>query len=132
MISYAKPGKHEAHAVKAVTPADYPYFTDKLQARMEFLRSSVIEAFETLLHSKSVQDVEVAEVDLAQTAQEVAELKNIEAAQRRIQQREYGCCVACGAAIEWRRLEAYPSAKCCSACQERREQAPTAASRVRP
>jgi len=88
MISYAKPGKYEAHEVKAVTPADYPYFTDKLQARMEFLRSSVIEAFETLLRSKPAQDVEVAEVDLAQTAQEVAELKDIEAAQRRIQQRD--------------------------------------------
>jgi DnaK suppressor protein len=144
MTSFTNPEQRQAHEVNPVTPADYPYFTDKLQARMGLLRSSVIEA---LSRSTSAQDVEVAgqvhdmkddafterlaEVDQAEIAQQVAEIKDVEAAQRRIQQGEYGRCLACGAAIEWRRLDAYPTAKRCIACQVRCEQTPLASARPR-
>ena len=33
----------------------------------------------------------------------------------------YGVCIDCGTAIDFKRLEAYPTAKRCIACQQRRE-----------
>ena len=57
MTSFTNPEHRQAHEVEPVTPADYPYFTVKLQAKMGLLRSSVIEA---LSRSTSAEDVEVA------------------------------------------------------------------------
>ena len=97
---------------------------------------------DALARSKSQRDVEIAgqvhdlkdeafaerlaEVELAQISQELAELQDIEAAQLRIQRGDYGRCGDCGATIERRRLDAYPTAKRCVACQDRREHSPAA------
>ena len=134
MMSRATAQQKESHLVKPVTPADYPYFAQKLQARMGLVRTSVTEAWS---RSRSDRDVanagqvhdlkdeafseRLAQADLAEISQEVAEIKDIEAAQLRIQLREYGRCLDCGATMDWRRLDAHPTAKRCVACQDRCE-----------
>lgn len=51
------------------------------------------------------------------------EIKDIEAALRRIAENEYGICLDCGRAIYFKRLLAYPTAKRCLACQRLYEKA---------
>lgn len=48
-------------------------------------------------------------------------LRDIEAALRRVKEQTYGVCIDCGDAIAFARLQAYPTAKRCIACQERHE-----------
>lgn len=50
-----------------------------------------------------------------------ARLGQVEAALRRIEDGEYGDCLACGESIGSRRLSARPEAPLCLECQERRE-----------
>jgi RNA polymerase-binding transcription factor DksA len=52
---------------------------------------------------------------------QVTELRDIEAAFARVKAGEYGVCVDCGQDIEFPRLKAYPTAKRCLQCQEKRE-----------
>jgi len=47
----------------------------------------------------------------------LTELADIEAAQRRMQNHQYGICMECGCAIDYKRLQAYPTAKRCANCQ---------------
>jgi DnaK suppressor protein len=47
---------------------------------------------------------------------EAAEIREIEAALRRIADGSYGTCAKCGAPIEPQRLEALPTAATCIAC----------------
>lgn len=54
---------------------------------------------------------------------EIRELKNIEAAIKRIQERTYGVCEGCEKAIHTDRLAALPHAKHCIACQRAAEDA---------
>jgi len=46
---------------------------------------------------------------------------DIEAALQRIKNGEYGVCTDCGVDVAFARLQAYPTAKRCIACQEKRE-----------
>jgi RNA polymerase-binding transcription factor DksA len=64
----------------------------------------------------------VGEADHGEMRHELAELRDIESAQRRILQDVYGRCAGCGTPIAWARLDAYPTATCCLSCQTRREQ----------
>jgi len=50
------------------------------------------------------------------------ELRNIEAALKRIEEGDYGYCVDCGEAIAEKRLNYDPAAARCIACAERAEQ----------
>lgn len=52
---------------------------------------------------------------------DVGEVRDIVAAQQRIATGQYGDCIDCGTAVRYKRLDAYPTAKRCIACQERRE-----------
>lgn len=61
-------------------------------------------------------DVEIALVD-----RHVKELRDIEAALRRIRDGSYGACIECSNPIDYERLAAYPAAERCIRCQERRE-----------
>jgi len=63
-----------------------------------------------------LRDVREAEV-----VRDVGELRDIAAAEQRIAAGRYGLCIDCGTAIDIKRLEAYPTAKRCIACQQRRE-----------
>jgi RNA polymerase-binding protein DksA len=54
---------------------------------------------------------------------QINEMRDIEDAQRRIRESEYGACEECGAEIGFQRLLAYPTANRCIACQSHREKA---------
>jgi DnaK suppressor protein len=67
------------------------------------------------------QDLQ-AGLDEAQARQAEAELEQIAAAQRRLQEGTYGDCVRCGNPIDLRRLTALPSTPYCIQCQTALEQ----------
>ena len=63
----------------------------------------------------------VRDVGIAQSERDMAELRAIEAALRRLDDSSYGECVDCGEMIPRARLEANPSAARCIGCQQRVE-----------
>lgn len=67
------------------------------------------------------------ELEFALDARESAELDQVDAALRRIQDGSYGQCIDCGVVIPAARLHAAPEASRCIACQEKAEKkaAPT-------
>lgn len=58
----------------------------------------------------------------AEVVRDIEEVSDIVAAQERIAAATYGVCVDCGGEIGYERLDAYPSARRCLACQRRHEQ----------
>jgi RNA polymerase-binding transcription factor DksA len=66
-------------------------------------------------------------VQQAEIERDLDEVRDISAALERIASGDYGTCVACGEAIEPGRLQAWPTARRCTACQSVREK-----SRPRP
>lgn len=63
----------------------------------------------------------LADFNVAIVDRQVREMRDIEAALRRVRDGEYGTCTDCGTEIGAARLEAYPTAKRCIVCQEKRE-----------
>ena len=61
------------------------------------------------------------DVSEAEVVRDVGEMRDSAAAEARIAAGRYGICIDCGTAIDFARLDAYPSAKRCLACQQRRE-----------
>jgi RNA polymerase-binding protein DksA len=70
----------------------------------------------------AVADLETA-LDVAEVSRDVAELREIDAALARLKDNVYGTCLECGAPIPFGRLDAYPMAARCVACQEQLETA---------
>lgn len=62
------------------------------------------------------------ELEFALDARESAELDQVDAALRRIDEGTYGQCIDCGVEIPAPRLQATPEAARCMACQEKAEQ----------
>jgi RNA polymerase-binding protein DksA len=63
----------------------------------------------------------LADLDQAELSRDVAELREIEAARKRLADGAYGICVDCGVAIAFERLQAEPAAARCLECQARHE-----------
>jgi RNA polymerase-binding transcription factor DksA len=63
----------------------------------------------------------IAELDAAAIERDVQELRELEAACRRLQAGAYGACVDCEEGIPWQRLMAEPGALRCLACAEKHE-----------
>jgi RNA polymerase-binding protein DksA len=63
----------------------------------------------------------LADMDAAIIDRQVGELRDIEAAQKRLTDGSYGTCLECGQEIGFDRLKAYPTAKRCILCQSKRE-----------
>lgn len=63
----------------------------------------------------------LADFNLTTFNRHVQGLRDIEAAFQRISDGAYGVCVDCSDAIGFKRLQAYPTAKRCIVCQEKRE-----------
>ena len=63
----------------------------------------------------------LADLNLAMIDRHIRELRDIEATRARMHDRSFGTCIACGAAMAYERLLAYPTAKRCFACQRQRE-----------
>jgi len=109
---------------------DYPHFRDKLRARLGALRAEIHEALlrsdmETYgalagqvhdTEEESVADL-LADVSLAEIAREVQEVRDIDAAMRRIADHTYGSCIDCSDPIDSARLDVYPTAERCFSCQ---------------
>ncbi|MGB0212214.1 TraR/DksA family transcriptional regulator [Algiphilus sp.] len=62
-----------------------------------------------------------ADLDLADIERDATEIRDIDAALTRLAEGHFGICVDCGDAIPAARLNAYPSAARCVACQEQFE-----------
>lgn len=65
--------------------------------------------------------LQLADLNLAEVETELRELRAIERAFERLKEGSYGYCSECGCAIPYARLEAYPTAERCTACQTRHE-----------
>jgi DnaK suppressor protein len=63
----------------------------------------------------------LSDMNAAAVHREIAEMRDIEDANRRIREDQYGECIECGAQIGFARLSAYPTAKRCIDCQTRQE-----------
>jgi DnaK suppressor protein len=63
----------------------------------------------------------LADFNLTMMDRQVEELRDIELAFQRLKEGEYGVCIDCGEEISFLRLKAYPTAKRCILCQEKRE-----------
>ena len=63
----------------------------------------------------------LADFNVAQLDRHIEGMRDIEAALRRVKDGEYGVCIDCGADVGFARLQAYPTAKRCIVCQEKRE-----------
>jgi DnaK suppressor protein len=79
--------------------------------RARLLADSVRDA-----EDESVADL-VIDLDLAEIDRDLEELRDVEAALERLQQKTYGVCADCRASIPFARLTAYPTAKRCVRCQ---------------
>jgi RNA polymerase-binding protein DksA len=66
-----------------------------------------------------LEDIELATVD-----RHIDEIRDIDAALMRMAHGMYGTCLDCEEPIEFRRLEAQPTAQRCLACQTRLEEKP--------
>ncbi len=122
-----------------VSSTDFPHFHRTLQARQRALRVTLHEA---LLRSDQEQYLQIAgqvhdaedealadllvDVNLAEVTRGIQELRDIDAALKRIVLGTYGVCVRCRQAIDRNRLDAYPTAACCIDCQRQKEHLPTA------
>jgi RNA polymerase-binding protein DksA len=69
---------------------------------------------------ESVADL-LVDLDQADLSRDAGELREIEAARRRLDDGTYGICADCGAAIDFERLRAEPAAARCVECQARHE-----------
>ena len=63
----------------------------------------------------------LSDINVAQLDRHVEAIRDIEAAMTRVRNSEYGVCIDCGDPISFARLQAYPTAKRCIACQTKRE-----------
>jgi RNA polymerase-binding transcription factor DksA len=84
-----------ARAESAARRGEYAHFEHKLRERWCELRDETREAL-----SRSENEIHA-----------------VERALKRIELGTYGTCVSCGQPIERERLEAYPTANRCAACQ---------------
>lgn len=64
----------------------------------------------------------IIDTDYARIDMEMEELRDISAAQKRMDNLSYGVCTDCKVPIRYSRLHAYPTAKRCTICQENIEQ----------
>lgn len=59
----------------------------------------------------------LADLDAALVDRQIAEVREIDTALKRIESESFGLCVDCGGDIAFERLQAYPTAQRCLACQ---------------
>lgn len=64
-----------------------------------------------------------ADLNLTEVENEMREMRAVDRALERIKEGTYGDCADCGCEVPYARLEAYPTAERCTACQTRHERA---------
>lgn len=114
---------------------DFPFFERQLRARWLALRAEIRDVLRRAddeqyaqlagqvhdAEDESVADL-LVDINLAEITRDVEELRDVEAALKRIALGTYGVCVRCGEAIARERLGAYLAAKRCTGCQRLHEQ----------
>ena len=119
----------------ALTPSQLEQLGKKLNAQYKTLLSEVRAELENsgdqhridLLNGEpgdvgdeSLADA-LADFNAERLNRHIQGLRDIEAALQRIKDGDYGSCIDCGDDIGFTRLQAYPTAKRCIVCQEKRE-----------
>jgi DnaK suppressor protein len=117
-----------------VNPVETAKFEQRLRRRQEELIREIDEAIadkgrgdltEIVGRVRDPGEDSVADLvvttNLAMLDRDVNELREVEAALRRIREGTYGQCEDCGDEIGRERLEVYPTAKRCIDCQQRYE-----------
>ncbi len=78
-------------------------------------------------HNEEVDDEALADLqtslDLASVQRDIEELREAEAALKRLRDGSYGSCITCSQPIALARLKASPAAARCIGCQEQAERA---------
>jgi DnaK suppressor protein len=103
-----------------------PWQKDQLRRALELRRETLVQELErdaARLREEHVgewTDV-TADVDQLELTRDLGELRDIEAARRRLDDGTYGICTDCGADIGFERLHAEPEAARCIDCQRRHE-----------
>jgi DnaK suppressor protein len=118
----------------SLNPSELKHYTSLLQARETQLRKTIQAGLPKSsdkghagqterVHDRGEESVADMQADLgiAQVNNAVRELSDVEAAKGRIADATYGLCIDCDAPIASARLQAYPAAKRCIACQTRHE-----------
>ena len=109
-----------------------PRLERALASRQQSLRELIVRQREAVEPDYPASEPAGDEADQAQDRERkliggdlldlyLAELGEVAAARERIATGTYGLCADCGEPISARRLEAQPTARCCLACQARRE-----------
>lgn len=106
----------------------------RMEARKALLMTEVRDVtrrsqrdFDIDLISRSGNPGAAATADLlrgiseAEVRRDIEEVRDLVAAEQRIEAGRYGLCTDCGSPIGYKRLDAYPSAKRCYSCQVDRE-----------
>lgn len=118
--------------LEAALHARYQKLMNDVQDEME--RTGNIQYAELMGRSpgdigdESMADA-IADLNLAIVDRQIHEMRDIEAARRRIKAGDYGVCTDCGGDIGFDRLMVYPTAKRCIACQQQRERTYTSEGR---
>ena len=125
------PQTHDSgRAASAAGRGEYSRFEHRLRQRWCELRDDTRETLQRAdnegyadiagrvndLEDQSLADL-LVDVNLAEITRDVQEIRAVERALKRIALGTYGTCVSCGQPIERERLEAYPTANRCAACQ---------------
>jgi RNA polymerase-binding protein DksA len=119
----------------ALNPSQIAQLAKKLNAQYQTLLEEVREELENsgdqhridLLNSEpgDIGDeslaTALADFNTELMNRHIQEMQDIEAALQRIKSGEYGVCIECGDDVGLTRLQAYPTAKRCIVCQEKRE-----------
>jgi RNA polymerase-binding transcription factor DksA len=123
-----------SRAMDALTRGEIERFAQQIAARkaqlMDEVRTALArkgkERYADLLgDTGDAGDISAAvvlrDVSEAEIVRDIGELRDISAAEERVAAGRYGTCTDCGEAIDRARLQAYPTAKRCLACQQHRE-----------
>lgn len=126
-----------------LTSSEREHLAEMLKERKPVLREEIrsgllrmrVEGHEELLSSTSdAGDESIAslltDINNADVARDATELQDIFAAESRLAAGTYAVCIDCAAPIPYARLEAYPTAKRCLACQQIHEANHTSARRT--
>lgn len=120
--------------MSTLSETDLDRFRERLAQRREQLRWDLLDKIKSSddknfaavagrVHDsgdESIADVFV-DMNTALIEKEVSELRDVEAALARLREGTFGVCIDCGAEIDRERLEAYPTARRCLACQNAKE-----------
>ena len=95
-----------------------PWQKDQLHRALEQRREALLAEIDRDAKRLREEQVATEEADLTR---DVGELRDVEAARRRLDDGSYGICTDCGADIGFERLHAEPEAARCIECQRRHE-----------